>query len=436
MFQTVPDLVHILGVSFVACVAMTGILGYLGLHVLKREIVFVDIALAQIVAVGAIGAHLLFGAGEDSMLAYGCAFGLAVIAAAFYAVTRRSVLEISTEAVIGVSYAIAAAGALFLLGVAPDGHSHAQAMLAGSILWATWNDVLAAGLAFSAVGACFYLLRKPFERISSDYDQAERDGMRVIWWDFLFYTLIGVVITFAVRIGGVVVVFSLLIIPATIAVMFSRNLVTRLLIAWSAGVFGSLLGLMLAHRLDFSVGPAVALLLGVGLGVAGVWRRFSVVPAAGITVLAVAFYIVLMVSTPSVADSVGRPTGGGTAIEVESLADRQEDPIAVSPERGPQDSLQPAAGTETLAALYEETADSQSRCDVVLRAIDSDPASGVILTLTYLEEDPPLFFRQLVVDRLNEGLDGTFDYNVTRSFADPENRKAAENLRRRYLRIE
>ena len=168
MLQTVPDLVELLGVPFLACVAMTAILGYLGLHVLRREIVFVDIALAQIVAVGAIGAHLIFGAREESIHAYASAFGLAVVAAAFYAVTRRKVLEISTEAVIGVSYAIAAAAALFLLGVSPDGHAHAQDMLAGSILWATWNDVLVSGLVFLGVGICFYLLRKPFERISSE----------------------------------------------------------------------------------------------------------------------------------------------------------------------------------------------------------------------------------------------------------------------------
>jgi len=432
MLQTVPDLVHVLGVPFVACVAMTAILGYLGLHVLKREIVFVDIALAQIVAVGAIGAHLIFGAGEDSMLAYASAFGLAVVAAAFYAVTRRRVFEISTEAVIGVSYAIAAAGALFLVGVAPDGHAHAQDMLAGSILWATWNDVLVCTLVFVGVGICFYLLRRPFERISSDYDAAIRDGMRVIWWDFLFYTLIGVVITFAVRIGGVVVVFCLLIIPATIAVMFSRNLVTRLLIAWSAGVYGSLLGLLFAHRLDFSVGPAVALLLGVGLVMAGIWQRLGVVSAVGITVLVAVSYVALLLAVPSAADYAEAPAGGKAAIEVGSLVDTREDPIAVPPERNPESGLQRAAGADAFAALYEEAADSQSRCDIVLRAIDDDLPSSLVLTLRFLEEDPPLFFRQMVVDGLSEALDGTLDFDVTRPFADPVNRKAADDLRKAH----
>jgi zinc/manganese transport system permease protein len=432
MLQEVTDLVHVLGVPFLACVVMTGILGYLGLHVLKREIVFVDIALAQIVAVGAIGAHLLLGAGEDSLLAYASAFVLGVVAAGFYAVTRREVLEISTEAVIGVSYAIAAAGALFLLGVAPDGHAHAQHMLAGSILWATWNDVLVCGLAFLGVGICFFLLRKPFERISSDYDAAIREGMKVIWWDFLFYTLIGVVITFAVRIGGVVVVFCLLIIPATIAVMFSRDLLARLLIAWSAGVFGSLLGLLFAHRLDFSVGPAVALLLGVGLAVAGIWRCLGVGPAAVVTVLAVASYIALLLSAPSAARSVGKVAGGGAGIGVESVASRQADPVVGLPARNSENELQQTAGADGFAVLYGEAADSQSRCDVVLRAIDDDLPSSVILALWFLEDDPPLFFRQVVVDRLEEALDGSLDFDVARPFADPVNQKAAAGLREAY----
>jgi hypothetical protein len=279
-------------------------------------------------------------------------------------------------------------------------------MLAGSILWTTWNDLLVSGLVFLGVGMCFYLLRKPFERISDDYDVAIREGMRVVGWDFLFYVLIGVVITFAVRVGGVVVVFCLLIIPATIAVTFSRSLLTQLLITWAAGVSGSFLGLLFADRLDFSVGPSVALLLGCGLALAGTWHRLSVAPAAGITLAAVAAYVAVLLAAPSPAAPVGDLPNDEALVGAESLTD-------------------PSAGP---AEPYAEASDTQSRCDAVLRAIEGDFPSGLVLALKFLEEDPPLFYRQLVVDRLNEELEQPLDLDVTRPFSNPANQKAVKSL--------
>ncbi len=410
MLQALPGLFDLLWLPFLACVAMTAILGFLGLHVIRREIVFVDIAMAQIVAVGAVGAHLLFEAHDDSFLAYASAFGLSVLAAAFFAFTRRRVLEISSETVIGVSYAIAAAAALFLLGIAPGGHVHAQHMLSGSILWVTWPDLVLHGLAFSAVGVCFYLLRKPFEKLSTDYEGAIRDGINVVGWDFLFYTLIGVVITFAVRIGGVVVVFCLLIIPATIAVIFAKTLRARLLIAWTAGLSGSFLGLLFAERLDFSVGPAVALLLGVGLAVAALWYRLKAAQAAALTVAVVAAYVVLLTLAPAAGPSRARRN---------SPADRGA--LETDPE--------PAQERGAPAPVSE---DPQARCESVLEAIGQNAGSGVASALKYLEEDPPIFFRQRVVDRLNEVLKEPFDFDAMRPFADPDNREAVKALERRF----
>lgn len=407
----VQEFAAVLGLPFLACVLMTMVLGYLGLHVLRRDIVFVDIAMAQIVAVGAIGAHLLFDAEHESALAYLCAFGLAVVAAAFYASTRRRVLDISTEAVIGVSYAIAAAAALFLLGVAPGGHVHAQHMLAGSLLWASRNDLLASGAAFLAVGICFFLLRRPFERISDDYRGAIRDGVRVVWWDFLFYTLIGVVITFAVRTGGVVVVFCLLIIPASVAVLFSSRLLPRLVLAWAVGIAGSLLGLLFAQRLDFSVGPSVALWLGIMLVVAGSWHRLKPVPSTAITVAVALGFLALLGITPA------REREGSTQ-------PGEREGVAAS------GSSREEAGPDTGAlALLPEAVDWPSRCEAVLERIDRDPTTGVEAALELLEDDPPPFFRQQVTDRLNEAVGGTFEFDPTLPFSDPANREAVRRLR-------
>lgn len=268
-----PQIVQILGLPLLACLLMVGILGVFGIHVLKREVIFIDISLAQIAAVGGVVAHLAFHVQEDSMLGHACALGFVLAAAAFYALVRRRVTQISLEAVIGVSYAIAAASALFLFGVAA-GHKHdVHQMLAGNLLLAGWADVRLCALAFFGVGACFFLLRARFRRISDDYESALAEGVNVVWWDFLFYALLGVVITLAVRLGGVVVVFAMLIIPATVSALFSERWGRRLLITWAAGAAASAAGLLFAYKLDFSLGPSLGLFLGVALVLAALFRR-------------------------------------------------------------------------------------------------------------------------------------------------------------------
>lgn len=418
--------VELFGVPLLACVAMAAILGYLGLHVLKREIVFVDIALAQIVAVGTIAAHVLFAAEEDSPLAHASALGLAVVAAAFYAFTRRRVWQISTEAVIGVSYAIAAAAALFLLGVAPGGHVHAQHMLTGSILWATGRTVGVAALAFGAVGLAFYLLRRPFGRLTEDYSGAVEAGMAVARWDFLFYCLIGVVITFAVRIGGVVVVFCLLIIPSSIAILLARSTIARLGIAWGAGIAGSVFGLLFADRLDFSVGPSVALLLGVGLAVVACWRTKHPAIAGAVTVTALLALVIPCVVVPSPGEG---PQPTWCTLDPVSEIPGEVNAGPSHPGSGSEGGEE-SAPPEDLTARFDRAPDAGSRCEVVLGALDEDSPEGPRLLLRFLESDPPVFYRQMAVDRWNERREPALDFDATRGFTSEENRAAAETLRR------
>lgn len=262
-------LIQIFSQPFLVCLTMVVILGYMGIHVLQREVIFIDIALAQIAAVGAIVAHVAFKAHGDSLFGYSFAFGFTLIASVFYSLVRRRVNQIPLEAVIGVSYAIAAAAALFLVGVAPGGHIHIHQMLAGSILWTTWKDILLCIFVFSVVGLCFYLFRQPFKEIADNYENALRKGIKVVWWDFLFYALFGIVITLAVRIGGVVVIFAFLIIPATISALFSSNWGRRLVISWVIGIGTTIVGLLFADRFDFSIGSAISLFLGVTLVLTG-----------------------------------------------------------------------------------------------------------------------------------------------------------------------
>jgi zinc/manganese transport system permease protein len=425
-------LIELLGLPFLACVAMGAILGYLGIHVLSREIVFVDIALAQIVAVGAIGAHLATGAREGSALAYAASLALALGAAAFYAIVRRKVLQISQEAVIGVSYAIAAAAALFLIGIAPGGHVHAQHMLAGSILWASGADLFVCAVVFGAVGICFYVLRHPFQRISSDYDAAVRDGMKVVAWDFLFYALLGMVITFAVRIGGVVVVFAFLIIPATISAVFTAHRGRRLLLAWGAGILAAFLGLVFAQRLDFSVGPAVALFLGVELALAGLSRKGPHLLTVAVSAVVAVGYVALLVAAPS--QETLPPASAGlshfprTEARPAETATARSDPAAPPVPAG----VERVSRARELAALFERAGDTGTRRDLVLRALEREPRCGAHLALRYLEGDPPLFFRQGVIDGLRALEGEPPGWDVMRPASDPANERAANRLRDRH----
>jgi len=268
-----PPIIQILGLPFLACILMSSILGYLGIHVLKREVIFIDIALAQIAAVGSIVAHLAFKVHGDSLVAYLCSLSFVLLAAVFYAFVRSKIFQLSLEAIIGISYAVAAAAALFLVGIAPGGHIHVQHILSGSLLWTSWTDVIVSLLAFSAVGFCFYLIRKPLINVSNSYQQALNKGVKVIVWDFIFYLLLGIVITLSVQIGGVVVVFAYLIIPATISAIFSSRLGVQLIVIWTATIMGSISGLLFAYYLDFSVGPAIALFLGIELILAAIINK-------------------------------------------------------------------------------------------------------------------------------------------------------------------
>ena len=264
-----------LGLPFVACLLLTGMLSCLGLHVLKREVIFIDITVAQVAALGAIAAHMFLHVHGDSWQALACAVGATSVAALFFAVTRRRVDQLPVEATIGITYAVAAAGALLLIGKSASGHTHVQEMLTGSLLWVEWRDLMWAAIVFAVSGASFVLCRRPFQEISDSYGNAARKGLNVVAWDFLFYALCGLVITFAVRLAGVVVVFCFLIIPATISVLLAAEWRACLLVACAAGAAASICGLLFSQWLDFSAGVSVALFLGVFLAVGVVYKKVA-----------------------------------------------------------------------------------------------------------------------------------------------------------------
>ena len=256
------NILSTLWLPLTVCLALTLVLGYPGLHVIKREVIFIDIAVAQIAALGAISSHIFLHVHADSPAAAACAFGSTLIAALFFATVKHKVTTLPIEATIGITYAVSAAAALFIIGK-HTGHTHIQQMLTGSLLWVTPHDVKWSLIVFAAAGTGFMIFHRRFCRISDNYQNHKTGTANLIVWDFIFYALCGTVITAAVRLTGVIVVFSFLIIPALISAIFADKWRPRLIITWSAGAIGSVLGLTFCRIFDFSAGVSVGLFLGI-----------------------------------------------------------------------------------------------------------------------------------------------------------------------------
>ncbi len=258
------DLLALLWAPFLMCLVLTGIHAYLGIHVLAREVIFVDIALAQVAALGSTVAVLL-DFGEASAAAYAFGLGATVAGAGVLALSRTRRRRVSQEAVIGTVYAVSAAGAVLAAARAPHGAEQLRAMLVGNILAVGAADIVPVAALYAAVGAFHWLCRRPFLLISTDPDRALREGWRVRLWDFLFYVSFGVVVTSSVRVAGVLLVFSYLIVPALAGVLLGGGLGARLLAGWLFGALVSVIGVAASAALDLPTGATVVCAFGVSL---------------------------------------------------------------------------------------------------------------------------------------------------------------------------
>jgi zinc/manganese transport system permease protein len=258
------DLLALMWAPFLMCLVLTGIHAYLGIHVIAREVVFVDIALAQIAGLGAT-AGLLLGLEVDSRPAYLLALGFTLLGALVLALTRSPARTVSQEAVIGVVYAVSAGAAVLLSDRAPHGTEHLRGMLVGSILSVRVDDVVAVALLYAAVGVLHWLCRRPFLLISIDPAAAYREGWRVRWWDFLFYASFALVVTSSVRIAGVLLVFSYLIVPALAGMLPGGSLARRLLTGWAFGAAVSVMAMVASAVLDLPTGATVVCAFGLAL---------------------------------------------------------------------------------------------------------------------------------------------------------------------------
>ncbi|MFQ5877361.1 MAG: iron chelate uptake ABC transporter family permease subunit [Acidobacteriota bacterium] len=266
---------QVLFLPFLACLILTGIHVYLGIHVISRKVIFVDIALAQIAALGSTVAFLL-GFDPRSEGSYFFSLGFAVLAAAVFALTRTERERVPQEAIIGLAYATATAAAILLADIAPHGSEHLRDLLAGSIVWVTPEQIIKTALLYGAIGGFHFAFRRRFLEISMRPQEAYARGVRVRFWDFLFYLSFGVVITSSVQIAGVLLVFCYLVAPAVFAVTFFDDLRRRLVTGWIMATVVSAVGLFFSY--DRPSGPTIIIGFAVALAVGSIARAISRAP--------------------------------------------------------------------------------------------------------------------------------------------------------------
>ena len=245
-----------------ACVLLPWLLVYLGLHVVQRGIIFIDIAMAQMASLG-ICVAVLIGFEPEDLMAYVIGLAVTLVGAAIFSISGKRASSAPQEAIIGIAYVVAAAAAILLLSRSPHGNEEIRNMLVGDITVVSATEVWKCLAVFAVVGVVHFLLRQKFLLISFEREVAYERGLRVRWWDFLFYATFGLVVTIFVRVAGVLLVFSYLIVPAVCAVLLVRSTSRRLLIGWIISLLGGIAGLFFSFWWDLPSGAAIVCTFGV-----------------------------------------------------------------------------------------------------------------------------------------------------------------------------
>ena len=243
--------------ALVVCLILAGIHTYFGYHIVQRGVIFVDLSLSQIAALGASVALLLGWGDEAPIKAFLVSLAFTFGGAVLFAFLRKSQKIVPMEAIIGIAYAGAISVSLLVLEKSATGTEHIKEMLVGTILTVSWHDVLELGAIVLAVAVIHALSFKRLFLISENPDVVGKGNMRIWLWDIIFYATFGLVVTSSVKVAGVLLIFSLLTIPAVTAMICSRGTVRRVVFGWIFGLTGCMLGLELSLRMDSAAGPSI-----------------------------------------------------------------------------------------------------------------------------------------------------------------------------------
>lgn len=253
----------------VACLLLPGILVYYGLHIIKREVIFVDLALAQVATLGTCFC-LYLGHDADDPHNFFWSLGFTLAGALVFTFTRPTKnARVPQEALIGIIYVVAAAAGILLLSKSPHGKEELQRTLVGDLLTVTKEQIWKTAALYAVIGVVHFVFRKQFIKLSFDHEHAAAGGLSVKFWDFLFYALFGLIVTSFVQVGGVLMVFSYLIVPAASAAFLVNSLLLRLLVGWIVATVASVAGLYWSFERDLPTGAAIVCALGFALLISG-----------------------------------------------------------------------------------------------------------------------------------------------------------------------
>jgi zinc/manganese transport system permease protein len=264
--------------ALAACLVLAGIHAYLGFHIIKRGVIFVDLSLAQMAALG-LAVAILLNLHEYPLANYLFPVGMTVVGAIVFAWLRHLEHRVPLEAFIGIVFATAQALVLLILEHSPSGTEHLKETLVGTIFTVSPFTVIKTAIIYFIVGVLHFVMRKPLFQITNNPDAARAQGRNLFLWDVLFYTSFGVVVTSSVGIAGVLLVFGLLVIPAVAGVLASDRTGVRLAVGWSFAFFCSVIGLLTAFSLDTPAAPTILTTMAALLFVHGLimtaWKRFA-----------------------------------------------------------------------------------------------------------------------------------------------------------------
>jgi zinc/manganese transport system permease protein len=267
--------IAVMALPLLACVLLVLIHPSLGTHVLARGVIFVDLALAQIAAMGQSVAFLL-GAEPHDPSVYYWSFGFTLLGAALFSFLWDRNHSVLQEAFIGIAFSLSTAASLLLLANAPHGAEHVQGTLNGEALgWVTVKDIVIMGFFYGIVGAFLFINRKKLTLCSNNPKEAERQGISVKLWDFLFYAAFGLVVTSSVKISGVLAVFSFLIVPLVCATLLGRKGSTRLYWAWGIGLIVSIVSAVLSYNRDWPMGATIVCVFGLSVILISIFTRMK-----------------------------------------------------------------------------------------------------------------------------------------------------------------
>jgi zinc/manganese transport system permease protein len=254
----------VMGPALAACLLLTAIYVYFGLHIVRRGVIFVDLALAQVAAMGGTVAFLL-GYSLEGQGAYLFSLAFACFGSVVFTLARSREEVVPQEAIIGIVYAFAAAATVLLVDKAPHGAEHIKYLLVGNILWVSWSAIAWLSLIILIVAFFHYYFRGNISLVSVDPERARKAGVSVLLWDLLFYLSLAWIVTSSVQTAGVLLIFSFLIVPAVCGLLLSRSFRASLLLGWIVGVGVSLSGSALSYILDLPTGATIICLFGVTL---------------------------------------------------------------------------------------------------------------------------------------------------------------------------